>query len=53
MIKANILKFEKKNEPNVEGNPLIDHVRGKMNVISKEKSYRVKDHLDQVKMTMI
>ena len=46
MMKVGKLKFEKKNDLNIARNPLSDHARGKVNVISEEESYRIKDNLD-------
>ena len=50
-MKAGILRFEKKNEPNVTGNPLP--AGSKVNEICEGELYRVKDSLDQVRMPMI
>ena len=49
--KDQYVKIEKKNESNVVGKPLIDHARGKVNTISEEGAYQVKDSLQQVGMS--
>ena len=36
-----VLKFEKKNKPNVADNPLPDYVEGKVNAIDEGKAGQV------------
>ena len=50
-MKAGILRFEKKNEPNVTSNPLL--AESKVNEICEGELYLVKDSLTQVRMPMI
>ena len=48
-----MLNFEKENEPNIAGNPLLDHTEGKVNTIKEEKVYWVKNSMDHVRILMI
>ncbi|XP_022764231.1 uncharacterized protein LOC111309436 [Durio zibethinus] len=49
LINDRLLSFDTKFKPNVSGNPLSDHIEGKINMVGKEKCEKIKRCTDEVR----